>query len=359
MTNNDLGCNKRVTEFQKKNGFEKFGIARVSAVHKERYRVRNADGERSAELLGNLRFTAQSSLDFPAVGDWVVISEFDEDKALIHALVPRQNYLERQTAGKHGEKQLIAANIDMAFIIQSVGHDFNLNRLERYLTICNKAGIDSMILLNKTDLIDESELKSLTGIVNKRLKDTEVLAISNQSGKGLEKLRKIIRKGHTYCLLGSSGVGKSTLINKLSAEELMKTGNISDSTSKGKHVTSHRELFVLKNGGIIIDNPGMREVGIADAGTGLEETFEIILEYAGSCKYKDCSHTVEKGCAVIEAVENGEIDGDAYRNYIKMEKEKDHFESTVAEKRQKDKDFGKMMKNFKKDVKKVNDKFKE
>lgn len=355
----DLGYNEEIDDFRQKNGYEGFGIARVCSVHKDRYLVKNENGDFIAELLGNMRFTATKNTDFPAVGDWVIISEYDEDKALIHALAPRQNYLERQTAGKHGEKQLIAANIDMAFIIQSVGHDFNLNRLERYLTICNKAGIHSMILLNKTDLIDEGELKSLTGIVNKRLKDTEVLAISNQSGKGLEKLSNIIRKGHTYCLLGSSGVGKSTLINKLSAEELMKTGSISDSTSKGKHVTSHRELFVLKNGGIIIDNPGMREVGIADAGTGLEETFEIILEYAGSCKYKDCSHTVEKGCAVIEAVENGEIDGDAYRNYIKMEKEKDHFESTVAEKRQNDKDFGKMMKNFKKDVKKVNDKFKE
>lgn len=156
-------------------------------------------------------------------------------------------------------------------------------------------------------------------------------------------------------MLGSSGVGKSTLLNNLSGEALMKTDTISQSSNRGRHVTSHRELIVLDNGGILVDNPGMREVGIADTSSGLETTFDVIIRFSQNCKFKDCSHTNEIGCSVIEAVEKGEIDKKSYENYLKMEREKAHFESTIEEKRKKDKDFGKLIKNYKKDMKK--DKF--
>lgn len=153
-------------------------------------------------------------------------------------------------------------------------------------------------------------------------------------------------------MLGSSGVGKSTLLNNLSGKAIMRTDSISQSTSKGRHVTSHRELVILENGGILVDNPGMREVGIADSASGLETTFDIIVSHSQNCKFKNCTHTTEIGCSVLEAVEKGEIDKTSYENYLKMEREKAYFEATTEEKKKKDKDFGKFLKNYKKDVKK-------
>ena len=250
--------------------------------------------------------------------------------------------------GKQGEKQIIAANIDYAFIIQAVDRDFNINRIERYLTICNTSNVKPIIILNKIDLISDSELSELISKVQERIKQVPIIHISNESQKGFEKLKESIEKGKTYCLLGSSGVGKSTLLNNLSGNRLMKTNTISTSTNKGRHVTSHRELLVLENGAILIDNPGMREVGIADSKDGLEITFRAIIELSQVCKYNDCTHTTEIGCAVIKAIESGELDNSSYENYLKMEREKEHFESTIAEKRKKDKDFGKMIKNYKK-----------
>jgi ribosome biogenesis GTPase len=161
-----------------------------------------------------------------------------------------------------------------------------------------------------------------------------------------------IEKGKTYCMLGSSGVGKSTLLNNLSGKTLMRTDSISVSTNKGRHITSHRELIVLENGGILVDNPGMREVGIADTSGGLETTFDRIISLSQNCKFKDCTHTNEVSCSVIEAVEQGEIDKKSYENYLKMERENAHFESTIEEKRKKDKEFGKVIKNYKKEMKK-------
>lgn len=188
--------------------------------------------------------------------------------------------------------------------------------------------------------------------INGRIENVPLLAISNETKNGFDKLEEMIEKGKTYCMLGSSGVGKSTLLNNLSGGVVMKTGNISKSTSKGRHITSHRELRILENGGILIDNPGMREVGIVDETGGLETTFDKISNLGKKCKFRDCTHTGEVGCAVLHALENDEIDRSAYENYLKMEREKAHFDASVAERRKKDKEFGKMVKNFKKDLKK-------
>lgn len=348
MTLEDLGYNEKLEDYRKDHNLASFGVGRVISEHKERYVVKTPEKEYDGEIIGNLRFTANHRSDFPAVGDWVVISEYDNDKVLIHSVFPRKTIIERQAVGKHGEKQIIATNIDYAFIVQAVDRDFNINRIERYLTICNTSNVSPIIILNKIDLINESELSDLMSNVQDRIKHVPIFPISNDSQKGLEKLIEVIEKGKTYCLLGSSGVGKSSLMNNLSGKEVMKTNSISSSTNKGRHVTSHRELLVLENGGIIIDNPGMREVGIADSKEGLEITFNAINELSKGCKFKDCTHTTEVGCAVLKAVESGELDKSSYENYLRMEREKEHFESTVAEKRQRDKDFGKMMKNFKK-----------
>lgn len=348
MDLNDLGYNPELETYQKENGLDSFEVGRVIAEHKERYVVKTAEKEYEAEIIGNLRFTAQSRADFPAVGDWVAISEYDEDKAIIHAVLPRKTMIERQAVGKHGEKQIIATNIDYAFIVQAVDRDFNINRIERYLTICHTSKVEPIIVLTKIDLITDEELQELMHAVQQRVKEAPVLAISNETQQGVEAVQKQIQKNKTYCLLGSSGVGKSTLSNNLLGELHMKTAAIGEGTNRGKHVTSHRELLVLDNGGILIDNPGMREVGIADSGSGLESTFDDIFELAEKCKFADCTHTSESGCAVLQALENGDLDSSSYENYLKMEKEKEHFESTVAEKRKKEKAFGKMFKNYKK-----------
>jgi ribosome biogenesis GTPase len=348
MTLDDLGYNLELENYRKDQNLDSFVVGRVISEHKERYIVKTTEKEYEGEIIGNLRFSAHNRSDFPAVGDWVAISEYDNNKVLIHSVFPRKTIIERQAVGKQGEKQIIATNIDYAFIVQAVDRDFSINRIERYLTICNTCNVKPIIILNKIDLINDTELTKFITTIQERIKQVPVIAISNESQKGIERLRKIIVKGKTYCLLGSSGVGKSTLLNNLSGKQLMKTNELSTSTNKGRHVTSHRELLVLENGGILIDNPGMREVGIADSTNGLEITFETMVRLSKDCKFKDCTHTTEIDCAVIAAVESGEIDKSSYENYLKMEREKEHFESTVAERRKKDKDFGKMLKNYKK-----------
>jgi len=276
MTLEDLGYDSELEKYRKELKLDSFEMGRVISEHKDRYVVKTKNTEYDAELIGNLRFTAESKYDLPAVGDWVAISEYDENKALIHAVYPRHSILERKAVGKLSETQIIATNIDFALIVQSVNRDFNINRLDRYLTICYASKIEPIVVLSKIDLIEKSELEHILEKINKRIKDILIIAISNQTQTGLDKIKSKLTKGKTYCLLGSSGVGKSTLINTLVGKELMITGEISDSIDRGKHITSHRELIVTENG-ILIDNPGMREVGIADSSSGLEKTFESIL----------------------------------------------------------------------------------
>jgi len=342
-----FGYNSNIEKLRIQHNLLDFEIGRVISEHKERYMVKTENGEFEAEITGNLRYTANSREDFPAVGDWVAISEYDDHKVLIHAILPRKTIVKRQAVGKKGENQIIATNIDFAFIVQAVDRDFNINRIERYLTICNVSNVQPIIILNKIDLITETALTDLISEVQERVKHVPLIAISNTSQKGIETVKECIVKGKTYCLLGSSGVGKSSLLNNLLGKQLMKTNTISTSTNKGRHVTTHRELTVLENGGIIIDNPGIREVGISDSVGGLEKTFEEIVELSKNCKFKDCTHTLEMDCAVLAAVESGKVDKLFYENYLKMKREKEHFESTVAEKRKKDKNFGKMVKQFK------------
>ncbi len=344
----DLGYNNNLEKFRAENNLDGFEVGRVITEQKERYLVKTINGEFDAEITGNMRFTAKSREDFPAVGDWVALTVYDSDLAIIHKILPRFSTIKRQAVGQFGEIQLIATNVDFAFIVQAIDRDFNINRLERYLTICNSSNVNPVIVLSKVDLIDESLINEKLDSIKARIKNVPAIAISNETQDGYEAIKRFIEKGKTYCMLGSSGVGKSTLLNNLSGKNRMRTDTISESTNRGRHVTSHRELIVLENGGILIDNPGMREVGITDATSGLEVTFDMIFRLSQNCKFKDCTHTHESGCSVLNAVENGAIDRASYENYQKMEKEKAHFESTLLEKRKKDKEFGKMMKNYKK-----------
>ncbi|HPJ77486.1 MAG TPA: ribosome small subunit-dependent GTPase A [Prolixibacteraceae bacterium] len=342
----DFGYNEQVEKRRDDHHLKDFDIGRVVAEHKERYTVITEKGEYDAEITGNLRFSARGREDFPAVGDWVALTLYDPDFAVIHAVIPRFSLLSRQAIGQFGEVQVIAANIDYAFLVQAADRDFNLNRLERYLTICYSSKVAPVILLTKTDLIPGTSLDKMMEQIRERIKDVPVYAISNETQEGYETLNGVFQKGKTCCMLGSSGVGKSTLLNNLSGRHLMETGAISQSTGKGRHITSHRELTILENGGILIDNPGMREVGIVDPSEGLETTFDIIYHLSQGCKYKDCTHNREEGCAVLEAVEKGMLDRALLENFHKMQRERSYFETSVFEKRKKEKIFGKILKDY-------------
>ncbi len=351
MNLEDLGYNNSLEDYRKEMKIDPSCVGRIISEQKERYTLKTAEGERSAEITGNLRFAAGSRSDFPAVGDWVSFIEYDEGRVIINGIFPRKSLIERKAAGKPGEKQIIAANIDFAIIVQAVDRDHNINRLERYLTICHASGVRPVILLSKIDLVEDTFLQTLISDIKERISGIPVIPVSNATHTGYEELFRLIERGKTYCLLGSSGVGKSTLVNNILPGAGMKTDSVSLSTKKGRHVTSYRELFLLENGGLLIDNPGMREVGIADLEHGLEATFEEIIRLSGKCRFRNCSHTEEDGCAVTGAVERGEVDRSSYENYLRMEREKTHFEMTVAEKRKKDRDFGKMVRRYKDDMK--------
>jgi ribosome biogenesis GTPase len=347
MTLEDLGYNNELEEYRKKQNLDSFDIGRVVLEHRDRYTVKTESNEFDCELIGNLRFTITNKNELPSVGDWVAISEYDEDKALIHAVFPRYSTLERKAVGKSGESQIIAVNIDVGIIIQSVNRDFSINRLERYLTICNASNIEPFIILSKIDLIEDLELEELLIQVQERIKNVPIIPLSNQSKVGIDDVISKLTKGKTFCLLGSSGVGKSTLINTLIGEELMYTGEISENIDRGKHVTTHRELIVSEHG-ILIDNPGMREIGITDATEGFEMTFDEVLNLSQDCKYNNCTHTNEDGCSVLRALDKGELNSQTYENFLKMKKERIHYESSSAERKKKGKDLGKLIKNMKK-----------
>jgi ribosome biogenesis GTPase / thiamine phosphate phosphatase len=323
-----------------------FQIARVTTVHKESYVITNGQNETTAEITGKLMFTANSALDYPTVGDWCYVQYFDEDSfAIIHDMLPRKSVLKRKTSGKNVEFQLIAANIDTAFIIQALDFNYNLKRLERYLVMVNESKIHPVVLLSKSDLLAPSELEQKITQIHSIMPDTQVIAFSNTNHFGIDSVKNLLKSGETFCLLGSSGVGKTTLLNTLLGEALFETQNVREKDSKGKHTTTRRQLIHLENGAMIIDVPGMRELGNMGIDSGLSETFSEIIELSNQCRYTDCSHTQEKGCAVLDALKTGRISEERYQNYLKMLKESAYNDRSYLEKRQKDKQFGKMCKS--------------
>lgn len=325
--------------------------ARIIAEHKELYILRNEISEFFAKITGKMIFTASSREDYPTVGDWVLITVVDEKQAVIHEILPRKTVLTRKSVSS-SDKQLIASNIDVALIIQSPDRDYSLNRFERYITLAESENIKPVIVLNKTDLLPKNELDLKIIEIKNRFKDIEVYSTSVTKREGIIKLRNSIKKRLTYCFLGSSGVGKSSIINIILGHNLIKTDEISSSTNRGKHITTHRELFILEDGGILIDNPGMREIGILDSETGIKSVFSEIHELSKDCKFSDCRHSNEPGCAVLKAISSGCLSKAKYNNYIKLVKENEYNTMTKLEKREKDRKFGKFIKTAKKQIKK-------
>ena len=318
-------------------------VARVMAVDRGLFTVRDERREFPAKVTGKILHAAGSTTDFPCVGDWVCVQyrEF-ENFASIHGILKRKSLLCRKSAGKDIQYQMIAANIDAAFIVQACHFDFNVSRLERYLVMANESHIKPLLVLTKIDQISPDELEQLKNKIRAAGINIRIIAVSNLTGAGIDQVREAMHDGETYCLLGSSGVGKSTLINQLLGHEALKTSTVSG-TGEGRHTTVRRQLIILEQGAMLIDTPGMRELGIIDAEEGVEESFEDIQELSLKCRFTDCRHMNEPGCAVLKALENGELNEKHYRNYLKLKKESEYNESSYAEKRKKDKAFGKMV----------------
>ncbi len=331
----------------KANGLD---IGRVSVEHRDCYSVLTPDGEVSAEVAGRMLHTMDSTADLPKVGDWVVIQFFDgEQRAIIHDFLPRKTKFSRKMAGKEFQEQVLATNIDVIFIVQSLDGNFNPRRLERTLVLVHEGGARPVVLLNKTDVCDS--VKSKVKEAAETIADVQILPVSATNGTGLRKLKKIIVAGKTYAFIGSSGVGKSTLINRLVGQELQKTQDVRAGDSKGRHTTSRRELILVPGGGCVIDTPGMRELALWHADEGMTETFSDVEQWLGQCRFSDCSHVREIGCAVLAAVESGELERERYESYMKMQHELAFLESKnskagALERRQKDKKLGKLYKSI-------------
>jgi ribosome biogenesis GTPase len=350
MKLHDMGFEKWFEAHAAEFLLEVGGIARVSAVDRGAYLIRNESGEVPAELTGKLSYTIESPVDLPCVGDWVAAQYYDNDTAaIIHGVFPRKTFLRRKTAGANVEFQMIAANIDAAFIVQSCHFDFNLNRLDRYLVMAADGGVEPIVMLTKTDLISQDELNQKVAVINSAHK-TRILAVSSLTGSGFDKFQQTLCPGKTYCLLGSSGVGKTTIINSLIGREAFNTKPVSG-TGEGTHTTSRRQLIVLNQGAMLIDTPGMRELALVGAGEGVNASFEDLVRLSAKCRYADCNHEHEPGCAVRAAMESGELSRDRHSNYLKLRKESAYYEMSSLDKRKKDKAFGRFIKSYKKQMK--------
>ncbi|PLR82522.1 ribosome small subunit-dependent GTPase A [Bacillus canaveralius] len=297
-----------------------YTVGRVALEHKRIYRLYTEYGELLAEVTGKLRHLASERQDFPAVGDWVVITvRPEEQKATIHAILPRKSKFSRKQAGLTTEEQIVAANVDDVFLVTALNTDFNLRRIERYLLLAWESGANPVIVLSKADLCED---------INQRIKEVESItmgvpihAISAETNNGLEQLTPYLQEGRTVALLGSSGVGKSTLTNALYGEEKLEVKAIRADDDKGRHTTTHRELIVLKDGGIIIDTPGIREIQLWGTDESIGHNFSDIEGLASQCRFRDCQHTTEPGCAIQKALADATLDEARYKNYVKLQKE--------------------------------------
>jgi ribosome biogenesis GTPase len=327
--------------------------ARVTAVDRESYLIRTTETELRAELAGNLLYNTDSASDLPGVGDWVNAQFYDGDTfAVIHEVFPRMSLLRRKASGRAVDYQVIAANVDTAFILQSCDANFNIHRLERYLVMAVDGRVHPALVFTKKDLASPADLTRMEADVHNAGMDYPIIFISSRLDDGLDSLKPMMEPGKTFCLLGSSGVGKTTLLNRLIGHDQFDTQDVREFDGKGRHTTTRRQLTVLDWGAMLIDTPGMRELGTIGMGAGIDGSFTDATDLASECRYADCSHTSEDGCALLAALEDGRLSRDRYESYLSLRSESDFHELSYSEKRKKDKDFGRFIKTAKKQLKK-------
>ena len=349
----DLGFDKWFQKKREELPIPDCDVARITRVDRDRYLVRNEKDEIQAEPTGKLLFSTESSQDLPCVGDWTFVQYYNDGAlAIIHALFPRKTFLRRKSAGKNVDYQMIASNVDIAFIIQSCDLNFNMRRMERYIVMVNEGHIEPIILLSKSDLVTTIELEKKILQIRQARIQAKIIAFSNMTAIGLETVQQALEKGKTYCLLGSSGVGKTTLLNHLLGREEFETSPVREKDSRGRHTTARRQLTVLNNGALLIDTPGMRELGLLAVNASIDDSFSDIYELSKDCRFNDCTHTSEVGCAILMAVKTKELDEERYQSYMKLIKESEFHQMSYVERRKKDKQFGQMIKTAKKQMRK-------
>ena len=323
-------------------------VGRITLQEKGMYRIRTVMGEQNALVSGKFQFDAQSSSDYPAVGDYVMVSCADPVTAIIHQVLPRKSLFVRKAAGTSKTEQAVAANIDTVCLCMSLNNDFNLRRLERYLAVAWESGADPVVVLTKADLC--ADLPQKQREVETIAMGVDILTTSAMEQEGYRQIMPYITEGRTVAFVGSSGVGKSTLINRLLGEERLATDGLRKD-DKGHHTTTHRELLFLPNGAMVIDTPGMRELGMWDTASGVEQTFTDIEALAARCRFRNCSHTSEPGCALRAALRSGELDSGRWQSYQKLKNENSYAadsESYLAAKEKRFKEIAKINKNNKK-----------
>jgi ribosome biogenesis GTPase / thiamine phosphate phosphatase len=298
-----------------------FEPARVAVAYGATFRVYTEDGDELADLAGRLRHEATGRRDLPAVGDWVAVKRTSivGGRAIIHGLLPRKSLFSRKAAGDETAEQIVAANVDTAFLMTALDRDFNLRRIERYLVMTWESGAAPVIILNKADLEAESEARRAE--VHAIALDVPIHVVSAREQTGLEQLDDYLRPGQTIAVLGSSGVGKSTLINRLLGVDRLRTNDVRESDHRGRHTTTHRELVRLPGGALLIDTPGMRELQLWSADAGVAETFDDIVIIGRECHFADCAHEHEPRCAVKQAVAEGRLDAARLESFHKLQKE--------------------------------------
>lgn len=305
--------------------------ARIIAVHKERYALVCEYGETYGRLKTKEYYDGCEV--FPTIGDFVLINYIPNGDSRIVRTLPRNTFFSRRDPAPKEIEQAVASNFDYVFIMQSLNHDFNAKRLERYLTLAWQSGASPVVLLTKADLVDEYD--SYIRIAESYATGVPIYAVSSKTGEGLAALSACLMPGKTIVFLGSSGVGKSSLVNALAGEEIMSVNGIREDDSKGRHTTTHRQLIMLKNGAMIIDTPGMRELGMWDVSSGLGEAFADVEQYLGKCRFSDCRHQTEPGCAIKEAIANGELSRKRWESYVSLKAEAKYSDDKAAFLRQK------------------------